>query len=237
MKIGIIVPMAEEIILYREKLSATTTETIGGAEFTVGTYQDSQLVLAQSGIGKVQASMTATVLFDHFHVDALINTGSAAGVADGLTIGELVLGQQLAYHDVDVTNGGDYVVGQVPGQDLFFESDSQLLKVVQTTAAQLDLQATTGLIVTGDQFVANADHVATIKNNFNGVAAIEMEGAAVAQIATNFGKPFLIIRAISDNGDANATVNFDEFVKQAGKNAAELLLKAIPSIAKLEGNE
>lgn len=229
--------MAEEIILYREKLSALTTETIGGAEFTVGTYRETELVLAQSGIGKVQAAMTATVLFDHFHVDTLINTGSAAGVAQGLSIGELVLGQQLAYHDVDVTNGGDYVVGQLPGQDLFFKSNQNLLNVVEQTAQELNLPATTGLIVTGDQFVASADHVAAIKGNFEGVAAIEMEGAAVAQIASNFNKPFLIIRAISDNGDADATVNFDEFVKQAGKNAAQLLLKAIPNIADLERNE
>lgn len=229
--------MAEEIILYREKLSALTTETIGGAEFTVGTYRETELVLAQSGIGKVQAAMTATVLFDHFHVDALINTGSAAGVAQGLSIGELVLGQQLAYHDVDVTNGGNYVVGQLPGQDLFFKSNQNLLNVVEQTAQELNLPATTGLIVTGDQFVASADHVAAIKSNFEGVAAIEMEGAAVAQIAGNFNKPFLIIRAISDNGDADATVNFDEFVKQAGKNAAQLLLKAIPNIANLERNE
>lgn len=229
--------MAEEIILYRERLSALTTETIGGAEFTVGTYRETELVLAQSGIGKVQAAMTATVLFDHFHVDALINTGSAAGVAQGLSIGELVLGQQLAYHDVDVTNGGDYVVGQLPGQDLFFKSNQNLLNVVEQTAQELNLPATTGLIVTGDQFVASADHVAAIKGNFKGVAAIEMEGAAVAQIAGNFNKPFLIIRAISDNGDADATVNFDEFVKQAGKNAAQLLLKAIPNIANLERNE
>lgn len=229
--------MAEEIILYQEKLSALTTETIGGAEFTVGTYKQTQLVLAQSGIGKVQASMTATILFDHFDVDALINTGSAAGVAKGLSIGELVLGQQLAYHDVDVTNGGDYVVGQLPGQELFFKSNQQLLDVVEQTATELNLPATTGLIVTGDQFVASAEHVAAIKGNFADVAAIEMEGAAVAQIASNFNKPFLIIRAISDNGDADATVNFDEFVKQAGENAAQLLLKAIPNIAALEGNE
>jgi 5''-methylthioadenosine/S-adenosylhomocysteine nucleosidase len=233
MKVGILVPMAEEIGLYRQKLSAVETVEIGGASFTVGSYQSIDLVLAQSGIGKVQAAMTATVLCDHFQVDVLINSGSAAGVGAGLQVGELVIGDRLVYHDVDVVNGGDYVLGQVPDHDLYFPTDQRLVKIVQAAAQALNLKTITGLIATGDQFVADPQRVATIKQNFPGVQAVEMEGAAVAQIAANFACPSLIIRAISDNGDDEASVSFDEFVVQAGRHAAQLLLLALPEIQKV----
>lgn len=94
-----------------------------------------------------------------------------------------------------------------------------------------------GLIATGDQFVADPNRVAAIKQEFAGVAAVEMEGAAVAQVAASFGKPFLIIRAISDNGDDSASVNFSEFVVQAGKNAATLLLTALPELQAIKGDD
>lgn len=237
MKIGILVPMAEEIGLYQAELSAVSTETIAQIEFTIGSYQGAELVLAQSGIGKVQAAITATMLFDHFDVDMIINSGSAAGVAPNLAIGELVLSDRLVYHDVDVTRGGNYELGQIPGHGLYFTADQNVLKIVSATAEKLGLKTINGLIATGDQFVADPNRVAAIKQEFSGVAAVEMEGAAVAQVAASFGKPFLIIRAISDNGDDSATVNFDEFVVQAGKNAAHLLLTALPALQTLKGDD
>ncbi|MFC6314650.1 5'-methylthioadenosine/adenosylhomocysteine nucleosidase [Lapidilactobacillus achengensis] len=231
MKVGILVPMAEEIGRYRKHLRAVSEEVIGQVRFTIGHYKNVDLILAQSGIGKVQAALTATILFDHFAVDCVINSGSAAGVGAGLQVGDLVIGDRLVYHDVDVTGGGDYVLGQVPDHETYFNADAKLLATIQAAAAQLTLNSVTGLIATGDQFIADPEHVALIKQNFPGVQAVEMEGAAVAQVATSFQKPFLIIRAISDNGDDAATVSFDEFVVTAGRNAAKLLLTAIPEFA------
>ncbi|GEL13038.1 methylthioadenosine nucleosidase (nucleoside phosphorylase) [Lapidilactobacillus concavus DSM 17758] len=237
LKIGILVPMAEEIGLYQTKLSAVSIESIAQVEFTIGSYEGVELVLAQSGIGKVQAALTASLLFDHYQVDLVINSGSAAGVADGLSIGELVLSDRLVYHDVDVTGGGDYELGQVPGHDRYFYADQPVLKVVSAAATKLGIKTMSGLIATGDQFVADPNRVAAIKQEFAGVAAVEMEGAAVAQVAASFGKPFLIIRAISDNGDDSASVNFSEFVVQAGKNAATLLLTALPELQAIKGDD
>lgn len=233
MRIGILVPMAAEIKTYQKQLLAVKTSKIAGVVFSQGKLRDQEvdLVVAQSGIGKVQAAMTATLLCGHFDVDVLLNTGSAAGVDSDLQIGELVLGEQVTAHDVDVHQSGGYPRGQLPGQPRFFKADQTLLSICARTAQQLGLTMTTGLIASGDQFIGTTGEIKTVKHFFPRVQALEMEGAAVAQVAANFDCPCLIIRAISDNGDETAAVDFDTFVVKAGRQAATLLLAAIPAIS------
>lgn len=232
MRIGILVPMAAEIKSYQNHLIDVKTQQIAGVVFSQGRLRDQKvdLVVAQSGIGKVQAAMTATLLCEYFAVNILLNTGSAAGVGAGLQIGELVLGAKVTAHDVDVYQSGGYPRGQMPNQPRFFSADRKLLQVCEQTAHQLGFAATTGLIASGDQFVGTTDGINTVKQFFPQVQAIEMEGAAVAQVAANFDCPCLIIRAISDNGDEKATISFDTFVVKAGQQAARLLLAAIPAL-------
>lgn len=231
MKIGILVPMAEEIKLYQEQMAQDHKVTVAGIPFLVGKINELEFVLAQSGIGKVQAAMTATLLIDHFKVAALINTGSAAGIGAGLKIGDLVLGTGLAYHDVDVTLGGDYELGQVPHQPRIFMTDSQLNQAILKTAEDQQLAIREGLIVSGDQFIGSDQRVQEILTYFPKAEAIEMESAAVAQVARQFKIPVAVIRAISDNGHDDAGMSFDEFVVQAGHTAAHLLLAALAKLA------
>ncbi len=132
-----------------------------------------------------------------FSVDVIVNTGSAGAVAEGIAIGDVVVANQLAYHDVDVTAFG-YAYGQMAGQELYYPADQVLLEQLRTVLAEQEMISHVGLIVTGDSFIAGQERIATIKTHFPEVLAVEMEGAAIAQAAVNTGKPFLVIRAMSD---------------------------------------
>ena len=223
MRIGVIVPMEQEITLFKESMDSVKIETIAGVEFTTGSYAQNQVILAQSGIGKVQAGMTATILNFKYQPDLIVNTGSAGGIGEGLKIGDIVISTKLAYHDVDVTESG-YAMGQLPGSPLYFDADTFYVNQIEIAAERTKLNYHTGLIVSGDQFIDDKAKIATIKKAFTEALASEMEGAAVAQVCTQFKVPFVVIRAMSDVGDENASVNFDEFVVQAGQKSVKMLL-------------
>jgi adenosylhomocysteine nucleosidase len=223
MKIGVIVPMEEEIKLMKESLTDIKKDSVAGVDIAIGNYKNHQVYLAQSGIGKVQAGMTTTIINDRYQPDFVVNTGSAGGIGTGLKIGDVVISEKLAYHDVDATGFG-YKVGQLPQQDLYFEADPTYVKKIAAAAERTGLTHHVGLIVSGDQFIDAAEKIATIKKSFPDALASEMEGAAVAQVCAQFKTPFVVIRSMSDVGDENASVNFDEFVLQAGRKSVTMLL-------------
>ncbi|HIY91359.1 5'-methylthioadenosine/adenosylhomocysteine nucleosidase [Companilactobacillus sp. HBUAS56275] len=223
MKIGVIVPMEEEIKLMKESLTNVKKDSVAGVDITIGNYKNHQVYLAQSGIGKVQAGMTTTIINDRYQPDFVVNTGSAGGIGEGLHIGDVVISDKMAYHDVDATGFG-YKVGQLPQQELYFNADPTYVEKIAAAAKRTGLTSHVGLIVTGDQFIDAAEKIATIKKSFPDALASEMEGAAVAQVCTQFKTPFVVIRSMSDVGDENASVNFDEFVLQAGRKSVTMLL-------------
>lgn len=226
MKVGIIGAMEEEIRTIKKELSNVVETTIAHATFFAGQYQQHQVVLVQSGIGKVNAALTTTLMIDHFDVDYLINTGSAGGIGEGLHIGDVVIANRLSYHDVDVT-AFDYEKGQMAGMPLYYEADDMLVKKANEAATATGLTTHTGLIVSGDQFIHDQGQIDRIHQWFPEVLANEMEGTAIAQVAHQFNTPFVVIRAMSDVGDSDASVNFDDFILQAGAKSAEMTLSLI----------
>lgn len=223
MKIGIIAAMPEELIYLIRHLEEKEEVHLLGATYYTGSIHHVELVLVESGIGKVMAGMSVAILADHFGVDAVINTGSAGALARGIAVGDVVLAEQLVYHDVDVTAFG-YAYGQMARQPLYFEADRQILKLLQETLDTKEQTWHSGLIATGDSFVASKAKVQEIQTHFPDVLAVEMEGAAIAQAAQHLGLPFAVIRAMSDNADHDASVSFDEFIVEAGKRSAQVLL-------------
>lgn len=217
MKIGIITPMAEEKGALVAALENVQHEIHGGRDVTIGEYTGHQVMLTESGIGKVAAGMATALLIDRFQPDLVVNTGSAGALAPDLEIGDTVIGTRVAYHDVDTTVFG-YAKGQLPGQPLYFESDPEIVKDFEKLAAVKE-----GLIVAGDQFVQDKQRV-QILADFPDALAVEMESPAVAQVATQLGVPFVVFRAISDKANEESGVVFDEFVVEAGKQSAKLLL-------------
>lgn len=226
MKYGIICAMEEEIKALRAQLTNADEENIANMIFYSGQINDHEVVLVRAGIGKVQAGVTTAFLIENFKVDAVINSGSAGGIGAGLAVGELVLSTGAAYHDASATVFG-YKPGQLPQQPQIFEADQKLLQAVSEAASQTGLQVKPGLIVTGDQFVSSQAQIAAIKEIYPQALCCEMEGAAVAQVAYQFDKPFLIVRAMSDVGDEDAGQSFDEFIIDAGKKSAQMILNLL----------
>ena len=222
MKIGIICAMDEEIRLLIEKLEHAGKQTRHGYTFYTGTIGRHEVVLVRSGIGKVMSALAVAFLVDIFEVDAIINTGSAGAVAHGLAIGDVVVADKLAYHDVDVTAFG-YAFGQMAQQPLYFESSKYFVSELKKVLTEAHI----GLITSSDSFISSPSRIIDIKNHFPEVLAVEMEGASIAQAATALGKPFVIIRAMSDTADHDANVKFDEFIVEAGQKSAATLIRLL----------
>ena len=228
MKFGIIAAMEEELKTLLLALEDKKEVVVLGKTYFEGRIGRHEVVLVQSGIGKVLSAMSVAILAETFGVDAIINTGSAGAVSEGLAIGDVVIADRLVYHDVDVTAFG-YAYGQMAGQELYFLADSDLMAKLQAVLAQEGQESHRGLIATGDSFIADPDRVAAIKHHFPEVLAVEMEGAAIAQAAQAAGKPFLVIRAMSDTAQGDANITFDEFILEAGKRSAQTLLALLKS--------
>ncbi|EJN93387.1 5'-methylthioadenosine/adenosylhomocysteine nucleosidase [Streptococcus ratti] len=223
MKIGIIAAMDEELKLLLEKLNHRTEEVCLGRTYYSGRLGRHDVVLVRSGVGKVMSAMSVAILADHFAVDALINTGSAGALAPDLGIGDVVVADRLAYHDVDLTAFG-YAFGQMSEQPLYFESDKSFVTAFEKVLAQHQIKSKIGLITSSDSFMAGKDRTDFVKEHFPEVEAVEMEGAAVAQAALAAKLPFVVIRAMSDTAAHDANITFDEFILEAGKRSAQILL-------------
>ncbi|EHI70303.1 5'-methylthioadenosine/adenosylhomocysteine nucleosidase [Streptococcus ictaluri] len=230
MKIGIIAAMEEELLLLVEALENRQDHEVLANTYHTGRLGQHELILVQSGIGKVMSAMTVAILVDHFQADAIINTGSAGALAPGLAIGDVVVADRLAYHDVDVTAFG-YAYGQMARQPLYFQADPDFVATFQKVLAQEKTNSQIGLIATGDSFITGQEKTDAIKAAFPDVLAVEMEGAAIAQAAQAAGKSFIVVRAMSDTAAHDANITFDEFILEAGKQSAKTLmvfLKALP---------
>lgn len=230
MKIGIIGAMEEEVILLKSKMTVTKEWTEAKADFIEGTLDGIEVVLVRSGIGKVNAAITTTLLLAKHDIDLVINTGSAGGIGQGLKIGDVVVSSEMAYHDVDATVFG-YVIGQVPQMPARYVGDATIVEKVIEAAKKASLTPVKGLIVTSDSFIAGKEATTKIMKNFPDVLAAEMEGAAIAQVCHQFDVPFVIVRAMSDTADEEAGVTFDEFIIEAGKKSALMVMELIHDLA------
>lgn len=222
LKIGIIAAMEQEIKILTEQLNYKEETTKANQKFYKGQLSDMDVVLVQSGIGKVNASIAATLLIEVFQVEAIINTGSAGGIGSELSVGDLVLSEQLTYNDADARAFG-YEYGQIPQMPARYPADDTLISLFMK-AAQREWTIRNGLIVTGDSFISSKNKIAKIKEFFEEALVTEMEGAAIAQTCYQFNIPFLVIRAVSDVADEEASLSFDEFIEYAGKKSAETVL-------------
>ncbi|GAA3616105.1 5'-methylthioadenosine/adenosylhomocysteine nucleosidase [Secundilactobacillus similis DSM 23365 = JCM 2765] len=223
MKYGILCAMDEEIATLKAALTDEHVVNVSGIDFYEGTISGQDVVLVRSGIGKVEAGLTTALLITQFKVSVVINSGSAGGIGEGLHVGDVVLSTQTAYHDVDA-QAFDYAYGQLPGQPARFDANQSWIDRLEKAAKKTGLTVRKGLIVTGDQFIASREAIDNILAHFPDALSSEMEGAAVGQVAHQFETPYVVVRAMSDVGDENAGVSFDQFIIEAGKRSAQMLL-------------
>ncbi|MCG7656749.1 5'-methylthioadenosine/adenosylhomocysteine nucleosidase [Wielerella bovis] len=228
--IGIIGAMEAEVVTLKNSLSSLKTQNFGKSfTFYTGKYEGKDIVLCQSGIGKVNAAIATTLLIEHFSPDCVINTGCAGGIGKGLKVGDVVIGTHVAHHDVDVTAFG-YAHGQVPQLPVFYTCESHLVYAAEVAATAFkNATISRGLIVSGDQFVHDSATTQNIMARFPDPQAVEMEAAAIAQTCFQMNMPFVVIRAISDGAEEKAEVSFDEFLVTASEHSAEMVQAIIRS--------
>lgn len=225
MKIAVIGAMEEEVTILRSEMENKDVKTIAGSEFTTGLLKGTDTVLLRSGIGKVNAAMTTAVLIHEFKPDIIINTGSAGGLSPDLQVGDVVVSSEVRHHDVDVTVFG-YEYGQVPQLPAAFKADEKLVQVALEASKELtDVKTVKGLIATGDSFMNDPVRVQAIGEKFTNLQAVEMEAAAIAQVAHQFQVPFVVIRALSDIAGKESDISFDQFLPKAGLHSANLVMK------------
>lgn len=230
MKVAIIGAMEEEVTILRDKLDNKEQQVIAGSEFTKGLYKGIEVILLKSGIGKVNAALSTTLLLDRYQPDYVINTGSAGGFHSSLNVGDVVISTEVRHNDVDVTAFG-YEYGQVPGLPAAYTPDAKLVEIATKKAEEItDIQVAKGLIVTGDSFLSDPDKVEFIRSKFQNLYAGEMEAAAIAQVCHQFEVPFVVIRALSDIAGKESNISFDQFLNKAAKHSANLVLKIVESI-------
>jgi len=230
MRIGIIGAMEEEVKILRDSIDHKKTETIAKSEFTSGMMSGKDVVLLRSGIGKVNAAMTTSILIQTYRPDVIINTGSAGGLNPNLNVGDVVISTEVRHHDVDATVFG-YEYGQVPQMPAAFVADDKLAMVAKHCSQQLEgVQTMMGLIATGDSFMNDPVRVEAVREKFEDLQAVEMEAAAIAQVAYQFGVPFVIIRSLSDIAGKESNISFEQYLDKAAKHSAELVMKIVEKL-------
>jgi adenosylhomocysteine nucleosidase len=193
--------------------------------------------MVQSCRGKVAAALATAILIDRFDVDYVVNTGSAGGFDSRLKVGDIVVSSEVRYHDVDLTAFG-YEVGQLPANPAAFSPNTTLVVAANKGIEQLNqaegqnIKAVLGLITTGDTFMTKEEDVAKARANFPTMAAVEMEGAAIAQACLQLQTPFVVIRSLSDIAGKESPHTFEEYLQTAAVNSSQLVLNML---AQLEG--
>ena len=241
---GILGAMTMEVALLNEALTDPAPQMIQKLKFTTGKLNGRNVVVAKMGIGKANAAFTAALLLERFKPTEVLVTGIAGGINTELGPADIVIAEKIAHHDFgNLTAQGLELKGTrnpVTGQrnPVFFPADTELLKLADVSAGRVKLEPLKtasgermprimkGVIVTGDVFVAHAEKTAALRRDFN-ADAVEMEGAAVAQVCYQQGVPFLVIRSISDMADANAIKDSTNFNKIAAANSAKFVTDVV----------
>ncbi len=228
--IGIIGAMEEEVQALLELMNVHKTEERLSYKYHIGTIANKECVLVQGGIGKVNAAISATLLFEHYTPELLINIGSACGLSMDQEVGDVVISTQVGYHDVDVT-AFNYEYGQMAGAPQYFEADDKLIALTKEVLAKQNITAHTGLVVSGDAFIARNEQVDHIKHYFSDAACAEMEAAAIAQVCYTYHIPFIITRSLSDIfGKGDNEVQFDVYLQKASQASAKMCYSLIESL-------
>lgn len=225
MKIGIIGAMEEEVSLLIEAMEEKKESVYAGMTFFEGVLRKKQVVIVQSGIGKVNMAICTQILADKFQVTHLINTGVAGGLHQEIEVGDIVISSDTLQHDMDATGFG-YEPGVIPRMEKsVFEADPQFITIAEEVCKEVnpEIACFTGRVVSGDQFISDNEKKHYLTDTFGGYCA-EMEGAAMAQTAYLNNIPFIILRAISDKADQEATVSYEEFEKAAIEHIVRLVL-------------
>ncbi|EYC50330.1 S-adenosylhomocysteine nucleosidase [Hylemonella gracilis str. Niagara R] len=228
MKLAIVSAMREELAAVLANIEDGVSEQVAGREFWRGRLHGHEVVAVQARIGKVAAAATAAVLAERYQVDAILFTGVAGGLAEGVRRGDVVVAQEFLQHDMDASPLFPRFEAPLYGRARFPTDPSwseRLARAVQRALPQAGLHR--GLVVSGDRFVASAADSASLRAALPDALAVEMEGAAVAQVCLDYGLPYAAVRTISDRADDAAHGDFQQFIDETASRYSAAIVQAL----------
>ncbi len=249
-RLAIVSAMQQELHSVLQLMPDEQRQRVAGRDFWLGHLHGHEVVVVLSRIGKVAAATTATALLEHFGAERMVFTGVAGGLGHDVAVGDIVVANSFMQHDLDASP--IFPKYEVPLYGLNrFNTDAILSDALlaaaraaladarallgETAAASFGLfkpQVHQGLVVSGDRFVSSSVEAATLRKALPEALAVEMEGAAVAQVCHDYGIPFAAARTISDLADDAAHLDFQRFIKEvASRYSAAMvggLLERLP---------
>jgi len=243
--IAIVAALHDELTSVLALMPDEHKQTLAGRDFWVGHLHGREVVAVLSGIGKVAAATTATLLIERFAVQSIVFTGVAGGLGAGVRVGDVVVAEAFLQHDMDASP--IFPRHEMPGYGRSrFDTDrpltDQLARAVsialdgaghfldRETRAAFGLQAPRlhrGLILSGDRFVSTASECAALQRELPDALAVEMEGAAFAQVCHDFCVPLAVVRTVSDRADDAAHVDFPRFLRDVASRYSGAIVKAL----------
>ncbi len=223
-KIAIIAAMDEEVNEIKNIMTDIKVNTIYELNIIQGKIQNKECILLKCAVGKVNAARATQILIDNYDLEYVINVGSAGAGNNELNIGDIVIGKTLVQHDFDITAFG-HKKGYISNVGERIQSDSKLINKFEQIINKIsnnEYNIKIGTIASGDIFCNSIKMKEKINNKFN-ADAIEMEGAAIAQVCYLDKVPFVVIRSISDTPNGSNEITFKEYLKLASKRCADIL--------------
>ncbi len=242
--LAIISAMEGELRAVLGQLTHQKKVSVGQRDFWLGHWHGHDVVAVLSRIGKVAAATTATALVERFGVAEMVFTGVAGGLGAGVAVGDVVVASHFLQHDMDASPL--FPRHEVPlyGRS-HFDTDERLgsalalatQAVLADTVGLLGAQAVQefsltapqlhrGLIISGDRFVCSTSESAALQRALPDALAVEMEGAAVAQVCHDYGIPFAAVRTISDRADDGAHHDFNRFMDSVASRYSAAIVSA-----------
>ncbi len=228
-RVGLIFAMREELDAVLKNMKVVNEYKIFDLSFYECEYNNKFCILAESGIGKVNAARCTQIMIDNIKVDYILNVGVAGSVSKSVRIGDIVIGDKLIQHDFDL-RPFNYERGYIPNVGKYIPCDEYLVRA--TSNIKIDTKTHVGTIASGDIFITESLMGEKINTKFDALC-VEMEGASIAQTCYLSHIPFLVIRSISDspNKEANNNLTFDEFLEYSSNMIAKFLLEFLNNIA------
>lgn len=227
MRTAIVSALHEELSAVLALLPDERKQLAGGREFWMGHLHGQEVVAVLSRVGKVAAATTATALVERFQVDRIVFTGVAGGLRPGVNRGDVVVADAFLQHDLDASPLFPRYEVPLYGTDRFVTDAAltdQLAAAVRSALHGTHVHR--GLVVSGDRFVASADYSEALQQALPEALAVEMEGAAFAQVCRDYGVPFAAVRTISDRADDAAHGDFLSFIDEVASRHSAAIVEA-----------
>lgn len=224
--IAIIGAMEEEVAEILKQMDSYQEKKISQINFYEGNMVGKDVVVMQSGVGKVLSALSTTVLFEHFKIDSVINIGTAGGLKNENQVLDVIIATKVAQFDMNLTPFG--YLSSFDEARITVACDTELINLAYEVMSNHNDRVFVGPMVTSDQFVFSEAQVDEIKLNFEEALCADMEAGAIGIVCRHYQCPFIVIRSLSDivlHKDNHLT--FDEYVKKASARSAVWCRKII----------